>query len=157
VRAGKRGPRLFTPEFHATGTDVGLEPAERTRLTALVVDDDPDFRTLTRRLLERAGYEVQEVEDGALALHVLERSAPLLLVVDERMPGLRGSELLHEAERRGLLACVRAIVMQSSELIPEVRVHCHRLQKGTGGEQLLTIARALATDLAANFGQQEAS
>ena len=45
------------------------------RLRILVIDDDADIRLLLRELLERAGYTVDEAEDGktGAAAAVLER------------------------------------------------------------------------------------
>lgn len=34
----------------------------------LVIDDEPDIRTLLRQLLERAGYLVEEAVDGRAGL-----------------------------------------------------------------------------------------
>ncbi|MEC9071409.1 MAG: response regulator, partial [Myxococcota bacterium] len=39
----------------------------------LVVDDEPNMRTILRGLLMREGYEVEEAADGLEALSVLER------------------------------------------------------------------------------------
>src|SRR4051812_17773015 len=55
-------------------TDAGnrragwYEPRMNARLRVLVVDDDGDIRLLLRELLERAGYAVDEAEDGRTAL-----------------------------------------------------------------------------------------
>ena len=46
------------------------------RLRVLVVDDDEDIRLLLRELLERAGYAVDEAEDGRAALRTPVRNAP---------------------------------------------------------------------------------
>jgi CheY-like chemotaxis protein len=36
-----------------------------------LVDDEPDQRLLLQRILQRAGHEVSEANDGAAALHAL--------------------------------------------------------------------------------------
>src|SRR5262249_2557791 len=56
----------------------------------LVVDDDPDTRSLLRDVLVRAGYQVDEASDGRAALRRLFESAPALVVLDVAMPGLDG-------------------------------------------------------------------
>jgi DNA-binding response OmpR family regulator len=56
----------------------------------LVVDDEPDIRTLLRSLLERAGYTVDEAEDGRTALRAFYGSTPDLVLLDVTMPELDG-------------------------------------------------------------------
>jgi DNA-binding response OmpR family regulator len=60
----------------------------------LVVDDDADIRSLVRELLERAGYEVEEAEDGRAGLRALYRTLAQLVILDVTMPGLDGWQTL---------------------------------------------------------------
>jgi DNA-binding response OmpR family regulator len=64
------------------------------RPRVLVVDDDADIRTLVRALLERAGYSVEEAENGRAALRNLFSSAPALVILDVTMPDLDGYQTL---------------------------------------------------------------
>jgi PAS domain S-box-containing protein len=59
----------------------------------LVVEDSGALRTLTRRLLEDAGYRVAEAESGAGALSSADAEPPDLLLTDVVMPGMSGREL----------------------------------------------------------------
>lgn len=62
--------------------------------TVLVVDDEPAVRMLARRMLETAGYEVFEAEDGIDALRVLGEHGRFDAVVsDVRMPHMDGRAL----------------------------------------------------------------
>ena len=60
----------------------------------LVVDDDEDIRVLLRELLERAGYRVDEAEDGRTALRRLYEAPPSLVVLDVTMPEMDGYQTL---------------------------------------------------------------
>jgi DNA-binding NarL/FixJ family response regulator len=53
----------------------------------LVADDDPSFRKIAVRLLEREGYEVEEASDATEALAMLSARAFELVVADVNMPG----------------------------------------------------------------------
>ncbi len=64
--------------------------------TVLLVDDDADTLDLLVRLLRREPYSVLACSSGADALEILARAEIAVLVVDERMPGLSGSDLLAE-------------------------------------------------------------
>jgi CheY-like chemotaxis protein len=60
----------------------------------VIVDDEPAVRSLVRRMLEPAGYVVEEAETPQQACAVAERNAEMdLLVSDFRMPGLTGGEV----------------------------------------------------------------
>jgi DNA-binding response OmpR family regulator len=64
------------------------------RLRILVVDDDEDIRILLRELLQRAGYDVDDVEDGRAALRQLYATQPALVILDVTMPGMDGYQTL---------------------------------------------------------------
>jgi hypothetical protein len=59
----------------------------------VVVDDEPAVRSLVRRMLEPAGYIVEEVADPAQACAVAETTTLDLLVSDFQMPGMTGDEV----------------------------------------------------------------
>lgn len=60
----------------------------------LVVDDDRAFRLSTRALLKADGYDVERAENGREAAETLRRSAFDLVLLDVRMPGLDGLQLV---------------------------------------------------------------
>lgn len=65
----------------------------------LVVDDEPDYRSLMRAHLERRGYQVGDAANGKEALTVLENEGPFhVLVADLMMPEMDGLELLRRAK-----------------------------------------------------------
>jgi hypothetical protein len=65
--------------------------------TALVVEDDPALRSMITQLLERAGYEVMAVPDGAQAVATARRAGGIdVLVTDVVMPGMSGIELAEQ-------------------------------------------------------------
>ncbi len=68
----------------------------------LVVEDDPDLRTLAVALLSNLGYQVMESATGAAALEQLGSTTRVnLLLTDVVLPGgMNGRELAAEVERR---------------------------------------------------------
>jgi len=66
----------------------------------LVVDDQPDFRRATIRLLERAGHTVTEAADGAEGLRQIAAHPTDLVVTDLFMPDMDGLEFMRELARR---------------------------------------------------------
>jgi DNA-binding NarL/FixJ family response regulator len=66
----------------------------------LVVDDDRCFRALARHELERAGFAVTEAANADEALQAVDCTAPDLVLLDVRLPGVSGYELLRELRDR---------------------------------------------------------
>jgi DNA-binding NtrC family response regulator len=60
----------------------------------LVVDDDDNFRHTLRDVLEGAGYEVKEAENGRRALAELEHETSDAILCDWKMPEQSGEDLL---------------------------------------------------------------
>jgi len=59
----------------------------------LVVDDDPDIRFATARILRNAGYSVEEAESGEDCLKQVKENAPDLVLLDVVMPDIDGDEV----------------------------------------------------------------
>lgn len=68
--------------------------------TVLVVDDDAVIRQAVRAALEDARHAVLEADSGERALELLRATQqPLVVLLDLRMPGVNGFDLLREVER----------------------------------------------------------
>ncbi|MBP8925548.1 MAG: response regulator transcription factor [Pseudomonadales bacterium] len=76
----------MTPEDTA---DAALE-----RPSLLLVDDDEIFGSVLANAFERRGYNVRLAHDGEQALALAREDSPEFAVVDLRMPGLSGLELV---------------------------------------------------------------
>jgi two-component system alkaline phosphatase synthesis response regulator PhoP len=59
----------------------------------LVVDDDREIVRLLRGYLEQGGYQVLVAYDGEVALHILRRERPDLVILDLMLPGRDGWEV----------------------------------------------------------------
>ncbi len=79
-----------------------VERPPRGSETILLVEDEPALRTLVRRLLASAGYEVLVAEHGQAALELARGlSSPVdLLVTDVVMPRLGGGRVARELKSR---------------------------------------------------------
>lgn len=78
--------------------------------TVLVVDDDPQVLNLFEDILER-DYAVEAVDSGETALEVMGEHIDVCLV-DRRMPGLAGSQVVQRLRQQGFdqpVAMVTAI------------------------------------------------
>ena len=74
--------------------DCHDDPKVTDRPSLLVVDDDEVFRTRLARSLDTRGYDVRVAGDYDEALASARQDSPELAVVDLRMPGRSGLELV---------------------------------------------------------------
>jgi len=65
----------------------------------LVVDDEAGIRELVSTYLRNDGYDVDEAADGEEALDRFGRHPPDLVVLDLRLPGIDGFDVLREFRR----------------------------------------------------------
>src|SRR5919108_1575302 len=66
----------------------------------LIVDDEASIRLTLSALLQRAGYDVTSAENGEEAVTLLERQGFDLLLVDLKMPGMDGMQVVAAARPR---------------------------------------------------------
>jgi DNA-binding NarL/FixJ family response regulator len=77
------------PASRSTTEQGGLAESPRV----VIADDHPFFRTSMARLLSEAGMDVAaEVGSGEAAVNAVRESAPQVVVMDLKMPGLSGLE-----------------------------------------------------------------
>src|ERR1700739_220253 len=83
-------------------------PAHKS-LRVLFVDDEKSLQEFMRSELPRLGHEVTVCPDGRAALKVLEKSTFAAAILDLRMPGLNGIEVLEQLKQ--ITPDTEAIVM----------------------------------------------
>jgi DNA-binding response OmpR family regulator len=93
-------------------------PSLTVKHRVLVIDDEPGMRSLMRRGLGLAGFEVQTADNGELGLEVVQTYLPDLVMLDLMMPGLDGFETL---ERLCALERCPKIIVLSGRDEPEDR------------------------------------
>jgi len=71
----------------------------KKRLNILVVDDDVAIRELFERILKKEEYTVFTADNGKEALELVNRKRPDLVILDLKMPGMNGIEILRQIKR----------------------------------------------------------
>jgi two-component system response regulator AtoC len=75
----------------------------------LIVDDEVAQRELLRGFLERQGYEALTAADGEEALELFRKEPVQLVLLDHRMPGLTGDQILQRM--KAINPMVRAVMI----------------------------------------------
>jgi DNA-binding NtrC family response regulator len=110
----------------------------------LVADDEKLIRWSLQKNLSRAGYEVLEAEDGIRALEVIEENGADLVLLDIRMPGKDGIEVLqHVVERHPEVPVILMTAHSSVEGAVEAmkRGAFNYLVKPFKQDEMLVVAR----------------
>ncbi len=114
---------------------VLLKPVDASRLTAeiatqlsplpkcyvLLIDDDADSRTLLTRMLEREGWQIRTAINGTAGVRALKKSLPVMIVLDLKMPGMNGLELLEVLGKNPAWAKIPVVVVTSMDITQEMR------------------------------------
>jgi len=115
---------------------------DNERPTVLVIDDEQAIADLYADWLS-VEYEVRTVYDGREALDALDDSVAVILL-DRRMPGLSGDEVLAEVRRRGFDTRVAMVTAVSPDFDVVAMGFDDYLVKPVSGEELLdTVERLL--------------
>src|SRR6185436_2875909 len=97
-----------------------LNPRERRNGQILIVDDDGMFRESLVQNLSDAGYVTLGFEDGPSALnHLAAANIPDIILLDWKMPGMTGIEVLRELRRQKIEAPVVFLTVLSDQIYEE--------------------------------------
>lgn len=82
-----------------TSTDQSQTEYTTKDENILVIDDDPYILEALKLTLVREGYVVLTASNAIAALELLREHSIALVICDQKLPGMSGSILLHEAEK----------------------------------------------------------
>jgi two-component system nitrogen regulation response regulator NtrX len=109
----------------------------------LVVDDEPDIRTLLKEILEDEGYRVTTAENATAARSARQQQRPNLILLDIWMPDIDGITLLKEWTAREPLDI--PVIIMSGHATVETAVEATRLGAHDFIEKPLSLAKLLLT------------
>ncbi len=85
----------------------------------VIVDDDKDYREIATLVLEMEDYDVEIKSDGQEFLEYLDHETPDLVLLDRKMPGMNGLDVLEKIEERGVSVNVALLTAVEQDLDPE--------------------------------------
>ena len=94
--------------------------ARKSTATILLVDDEPNVTDALKRALRREPYEFLTAVSGPDAQQILERQHVDVVISDEQMPGMSGSEFLSKV-RKQFPHTIRMILSGHASLEAAVR------------------------------------
>lgn len=111
----------------ARGADVDRRrdgPVVPRGPVALLVDDEPEWINWISRRLRECEWVIVPVLSGAAALAAYDRTAPDVVIADQKMPGMPGTELARALRDRGFGG---PMMLLSASIDSETNSECFRL------------------------------
>ena len=82
----------------------------------LIVDDNEQNRKLARDVLEFAGFRTLEATGGVEGVSLAAEHRPDLVLMDIRMPDMRGTEAVRKLKEDERTAAIRVVALTSSTM-----------------------------------------
>jgi len=111
----------------------------------LIVDDSALSRRTLRRILESAGYEVVEADDGMTALELYFLEKPSLVLLDLVMKGMYGLDVLvklREMDPKALVVVASADIQSSTRKLVDEAGALAFINKPFISEQVIAAVEA---------------
>lgn len=119
---------------------MGNQLGKRGKATALVADDDHEFRQAIVEIIALDGWDVQEATNGEEVLQFVDKYNPDVLVLDHRMPRLTGAEVIQRMRECGIH--IPVVFVSAAQEIHDVAANVGMkclLMKPFGIEELLDL------------------
>ena len=140
-------PPLAAP---ADGAPMPAVPAGGGK-AAIVIDDDEMARYLAAHALLSLGFRVVEAADGQSGLRSIREHRPDLIVLDLRMSGVDGFDVLDQLKRSAETAAIPVVIQTGMTLSPADRERLMPAaavldKRADGSEQLTAAVKRLLSD-----------
>ena len=94
--------------------------SQRSPHTVLIADDEPSVRMLVQATIDPDGYNVIEATDGNEAWALIQEQRPSLVLLDVRMPGRTGLDILRAIRSEPNLVGTKVIMLTASAQESEI-------------------------------------
>jgi CheY-like chemotaxis protein len=112
----------------------------------LVVEDEPELRSLYRSTLRVAGFEVLDARSGFEALRLLDAQRFDVVVLDLMLPGISGITVQAEIASRGLSKHIPVVIVTGMDPIPtELNAACVLAKPVTPEALVRAVSRCIAS------------
>ena len=119
--------------------------------TVLVVEDEVDLLFTIALSLELKGYQVVRAANGEEALRVVEAESPDAIVLDLRLPGIDGWEVLRRLEEMGRFPRTPVVLLSAqvdaatAARAVRLGVHAHLAKPFSAAELGRVLGKLVAT------------
>ena len=79
----------------------------------LVIEDEKTLRFLATKILAEEGFDVDEAIDGEQGIEKAKKNKPDLILLDLRLPGINGFDVLTEIKKDANLESTKVIILSN--------------------------------------------
>ena len=101
--------------------EIAMQLNPLGRCYVLLVEDDPDSRNLITRMLDREGWQFRTAPNGQVALRVMKKGRPVMIILDLKMPVMNGFEFLETINKQAEWAGVPVLIVSSMDITQDMR------------------------------------
>jgi signal transduction histidine kinase/DNA-binding response OmpR family regulator len=113
---------LFKPvDANQLTAEIAAQLAPLPSSYILLVEDDADSRTLITRLLDGEGWNSRAAINGNAALRILKQASPAMIILDLKMAGMNGFELLELIGKNPVWSKIPVVIVTSMDLTTDMR------------------------------------
>src|SRR6478735_638248 len=113
---------LFKPvDANHLTAEIAAQLAPLPPSYILLVEDDADSRTLVTRLLDNEGWSSRSAINGNAALRILKQASPAMIILDLKMAGMNGFELLELIGKNPVWSKIPVVIITSMDLTADMR------------------------------------
>lgn len=98
------------------------------RKLVLVADDEKDIAEIVCEMLEGEGYETVQAHDGEETLRMIRSRRPGAAVLDIKMPGIDGLEVIRRLRQDPDLKALPIVVLTATRIIRELEEEFRQLK-----------------------------
>lgn len=98
------------------------------RKLILVADDEKDIAEIVCEMLEGEGYATVQAYDGEEALRIIRGRRPRAAVLDIKMPGIDGLEVIRRLRQDPDLKALPIVVLTATRIIRELEEEFRQLE-----------------------------
>lgn len=80
-----------------------------------IVDDEPDLREVLNTLFQQEGYQTILASDGKMALELVKKNVPDIILLDVSMPKMDGFQVLEKLKKDKLTRDVPVIMVSARD------------------------------------------
>jgi two-component system response regulator RegA len=135
---------------------VNVVTQSANKPAALIVDDDEVFRTRLCRALTDRGWQSFGAPDGESAVRLAEEHSPDLVVVDLRLPGVGGLDIIQDLRSLDDTSCIIVLTGYGSIATAMIAAKLgvdHYLSKPADADQILSCYQRLTAEGVAEEGE----
>ena len=115
--------------------------------TVLILDDDENFVQLLGSFLQMSNFKVKPTTSAKIALKLLEKNTPSIIITDYHMPQMKGSSFITQARQIERCKDIPCILLSGTDEVDELPENIVLLMKPISTADIVTRIEEILSQL----------